>query len=169
MKFGYTRAMLRLIISFAILVISAPALARDSLGVFGQWGAFRDADVPRCYAIAAAEGGAGLDFVPFASVGTWPERNVRGQVHFRLSRELSSSPRVSLAVGRQRFTLTAGEGDAWATDIRADRDIVSAMRAASRMSISATDARGNRFTDRYSLDGAATAIDAASVGCNSRN
>ncbi|MDE1468434.1 invasion associated locus B family protein [Aurantiacibacter sp. D1-12] len=158
--------MLRLIIPIVLLVISAPVIARDSLGVFGDWGAFRDADIPRCYAIAAAEGGAGLDFQPFASVGTWPDRNVRGQVHFRLSRELSSNPRVALAVGGERFTLTAGEGDAWATDVRADREIVAAIRAASRMSISATDARGNRFTDRYSLDGAATAIDAASVGCS---
>ncbi|MBH5322270.1 invasion associated locus B family protein [Aurantiacibacter sediminis] len=154
-----------LLIPLAILVISAPALARDSLGVFGDWGAFRDPETPRCYAIAAAEGGAGLDFVPFASVGTWPDRNVRGQVHFRLSRELSDNPRVALAVGGQRFVLTAGEGDAWATDVRADGEIVSAMRSASRMTISATDARGNRFTDRYSLDGAATAMDAARVGC----
>ncbi|WP_271078193.1 invasion associated locus B family protein [Aurantiacibacter sp. MUD61] len=157
--------MLRWLIPLTILAISLPATARDSLGVFGDWGAFRDPETPRCYAIAAAEGGAGLDFVPFASVGTWPDRNVRGQVHFRLSRELSDNPRVALAVGGRRFVLTAGEGDAWATDVRADGEIVSAMRSASRMTISATDARGNRFTDRYSLDGAATAMDAARVGC----
>ncbi len=161
--------MLRLL-PLLLLVVSAPLWARDSLGVFGDWGAFRDPEVPRCYAIAEAEGGSGgRDFQPFASVGNWPARNVRAQVHFRLSRELASSPRVQLAIGGERFALTAGDGDAWAADARADAAIVAAMRSASRMSVSASDARGNRFTDRYSLEGAATAIDAAAVGCARRS
>jgi hypothetical protein len=33
------------------------------------------------------------------------------------------------------------------------------------MSLTATDRAGRRFTDRYSLKGAATAMDAATVGC----
>ncbi len=32
-----------------------PAAAKDSLGVFSDWGAFRDPSVPRCYAIAMPE------------------------------------------------------------------------------------------------------------------
>lgn len=153
-----------------LLTMSAPLWARDSLGVFGDWGAFRDPEVPRCYAIAEAESSsARRDFQPFASVGNWPSRSIRAQVHFRLSRELAADPRVQLSVGGERFTLTAGDGDAWAADARADAAIVAAMRSASRMSVSASDARGNRFTDRYSLDGAATAIDAAAVGCSRRS
>jgi hypothetical protein len=46
-----------------------------------------------------------------------------------------------------------------------DAAIVAAMRSASQMVVSARDARGNRFTDRYSLAGFATAMDAATVGC----
>ena len=38
---------------FATL-IPAPAIARDSLGMFSTWGAFRDPAVPRCYAVAMA-------------------------------------------------------------------------------------------------------------------
>lgn len=152
-----------------LLLIASPLAARDSLGVFGMWGAFRDPEVPRCYAIAAADSSRDRrDFDPYASVGTWPERQVRGQVHFRLSRELSSTPRVRLAIGGQRFDLTGGGNDAWAADAGADATIVAAMRGGSTMSISATDNRGNRFTDRYTLSGAATALDAASVGCAQR-
>ncbi|RIV89147.1 hypothetical protein [Aurantiacibacter zhengii] len=161
--------MKRILITVALLALAYPVMAKDSLGVFGQWGAFRDPAVPRCYAIAAAETGRDRrDFDPFASVGIWPERQVRGQVHFRLSRELSSSPRLRLAIGGQRFDLAGGGGDAWATGAGDDAAIRTAMRAASRMTISATDNRGNRFTDRYSLEGAATAIDAARVGCAAR-
>ena len=160
---------MRVFLPLALLLAASPLAARDSLGIFGQWGAFRDAEAPRCYAIAEARpSSARRDRQPFASVGTWPRRNIRGQVHFRLSRELSGNANARLAIGGERFELTAGRGDAWAQDPRGDAAIVAAMRAAGSMSISATDARGNRFTDRYSLEGAATAIDAALVGCSSR-
>jgi hypothetical protein len=46
-----------------------------------------------------------------------------------------------------------------------DAAIVAAMRSADSMSVTATDRSGHRFTDRYSLRGAATAMDAATVGC----
>jgi hypothetical protein len=157
--------------SVAFLCLSlfaAPLAAKDSLGVFGQWGAFRDPQVPRCYAIAAAEPETRArprDHAPFASIGTWPARGVRGQLHIRLSRTLPMSPRVSLSIGGQRFVLTGGGADVWAADPRMDAAIVAAMRSAGSMSVSATDRAGRRFTDRYSLDGAATAMDAATVGC----
>lgn len=161
--------MKRLAAPLALLLFASPLAARDSLGVFGQWGAFRDPEVPRCYAIAAAEpegrNARPREREPFASVATWPARGVRGQLHLRLSHSLPVSPRVSLSVGDQRFDLTAGGSDAWAADARMDAAIVAAMRSARTMSVSATDRAGRRFTDRYSLEGAATAMDAATVGC----
>ena len=154
----------RALAALALLSLAAPLAAKDSLGVFGQWGAFRDPQVPRCYAIAAAENAA-RDHAPFASVGTWPKRNLRGQLHVRLSRTLAASATISLSVGGQRFQLTGGGGDAWARDLTMDAAIVASMRSASSMSVSARDRAGNRFTDRYRLEGAATAMDAATVGC----
>ena len=160
------RTAISLIACGLALSLAAPLMAKDSLGVFGQWGAFRDAEVPRCYAIAAAEPNRNRrDFQPYASVGTWPRRSIRAQVHFRLSRELSASPRVRLAIGGERFELTGGGSDAWAPSAREDAAVLAAMRSGSRLSISATDTNGSRFTDRYSLEGAATALDAAQVGC----
>ena len=157
-----------------LLLLAAPAVAKDDLGVFGQWAAFRDPKVPRCYAIAAAEPstrsssakrGSAENSAAYADVATWPKRGVRGQVHFRLSRTLHAQPRLSLAIGSQRFELTGGGADAWAANPAGDAAIVAAMRSAPRMSLSAVDAAGRRFTERYSLDGVATAMDAATVGC----
>ena len=150
--------------ALVLLALAAPLAAKDSLGVFGEWGAFRDPQVPRCYAIAAAENEA-RDHAPFASIGTWPKRQLRGQVHVRLSRTTAPSAAISLSVGGQRFALAGGGGDAWARDRRMDAAIVAAMRSAGSMSVSARDRAGRRFTDRYSLEGAATAMDAATVGC----
>ncbi|MEP2547323.1 MAG: hypothetical protein ABJH34_04005, partial [Qipengyuania citrea] len=66
------------------LALTTPLSAKDSLGVFSDWGAFRDAAVPRCYAIAMpAASRLQRDSEPFATIGTWPRRGLRGQGHFR--------------------------------------------------------------------------------------
>ena len=155
--------------ALAAITLSAPLAAKDSLGVFSDWGAFRDPSVPRCYAIAiASPSSATRELEPFATIGTWPGRNLRGQVHFRLSRQLSANGSITLSVGRKSFGLTGGGGDAWAEDRTMDAAIVAAMRSANRMTIRATDTRGRRFSNTYSLAGAATAMDAATLACARR-
>ncbi|MBN8500745.1 MAG: hypothetical protein J0M19_06305 [Sphingomonadales bacterium] len=149
-----------------IALIADPVLARDALGMFGQWAAFRDPDTPRCYAIAmAAPSTMQRDFQPFASVGWWPRQQIRGQVHFRLSRKLQPNAPISLAISGQRIALVGGGGDAWAADKRGDAAIMAAMRGAGQMIINARDANGRGFSNTYDLAGAATAMDAAALGC----
>ena len=58
-----------------------------------------------------------------------------------------------------------GGGDAWAVDRRMDAGIVAAMRSAQSMTVSARDAAGRGFSNTYPLAGAATAMDAAAIGC----
>jgi hypothetical protein len=149
-----------------LLVFAAPLAARDSLGVYDSWAAFRDAKPARCYAIAKPEGSSPAP--AYATVSNWPERKVRGAVHFVLSREVAAKGAVRLSVGDKRFTLVAKGRNAWAVDPQGDAAIIAAMRSATRMSVSATTAKGGGFTDRYTLAGAATAIDAAIVGCAKR-
>lgn len=150
-----------LCLALLAIPLASPLWAKDSLGVYSGWAAFRDAEVPRCYAIAQSSGAT----EGYASVGTWPSREVRGQVHVRLSREVRETGNVRLAVGNRRFDLIAQGQDAWARDKGQDAAIIAAMRSATRMSVSATASNGARFTDRYTLEGAATAMDAALVGC----
>jgi hypothetical protein len=134
--------------------------------VFGEWAAFRDPAVPRCYAIAmAAPSTKQRDYQPYADVGTWPRQNLRGQVHFRLSRKLQSGAPIVLSLGGARYQLTGGGGDAWAADRRMDAAIVAGMRSASEMTVSARGADGKGFSNTWQLTGAATAMDAATVGC----
>lgn len=153
--------------TLAVINLTTPAAAKDSLGIFAAWGAFRDANVPRCYAIAMAEQNQrSRDYQPYVSIGSWPKRALRNQLHVRLSRKIAPSSAISLRIDRKlRFELTGGGGDAWAKDRRMDAAIVAAMRSATIMSVSARDAAGRRFTDSYRLDGAATAMDAATLGC----
>jgi len=149
----------------ALLLAAAPLAARESLGVYESWAAFKDASPARCYAIAKAQGKprAPAPTPGYATVSTWPGKGVRGAVHIVLSREVPAKASVRLAVGDKRFTLITKGRNAWAADAQSDAAIIAAIRSAARMSLS-----GAGFTDRYTLAGAATAIDAATVGCAKR-
>jgi len=151
------------------VVLATPAWARDPLGVFNAWGAFRDKAPHRCFAIAEPDPKrAKGDWRPFASVANWPDRGVRNQIHVRLRKNRKPDTPVTLSIGPQKFDLVAGTADAWAPDPRTDAAIVRAMRSGQWMIINAKGQRGGGFVDSYPLRGIATAIDAATVACARR-
>ncbi|MEE4201806.1 hypothetical protein [Erythrobacter sp.] len=160
-------ALLRLALPLATLLFAAPdAAARQSLGVFESWAAFRDTSPARCYAIAMPRGGS--EDGAYASIATWPARGVRGQVHLRLSQVPREGSAVWLTIGQRRFDLAAQGRNAWAQDAAMDAAIVAALRSSGQMRVSARSRSGRRFSDRYDLPGVATAIDASLVSCASR-
>lgn len=145
----------------ALLLALTPALlaavpARVSLGVFDRWGAFRDdAPAPHCWALArGGRAGGGV-----LRVGYWPNRGVRGQVSIappdgRVVRE------ATLRVGGARVPLAGDGRTLWAPSPAQDAAILAALRA-DRPAI--VDARNWRST--FPARGAASAIDAAAIGC----
>jgi len=155
--------MKRLVLALAVL--AGPAAGRDALGVYDGWGAFRDAPPLRCFAIAQPLRKGNGKWRPFAAVSHWPVQRIRGQVHIRLSREKRYDAAVTLGIDQRRFAMVASGADAWAPDPRIDAAIVAAMRSGRSMSIATVAANGGRFADTYGLKGAATAIDAAALGC----
>lgn len=160
------RALCPAFLAVSLAGFALPAAARDSLGLYGDWGVFRDPGVPRCYAIAMAQPSTlRRDHQPYVTVGTWPKRGVRNQVHFRLSRNMANNPRIVLRIGGKSFALAGGGGDAWAADASMNAAITAAMRSAPNMTVSATDASGKRFSNSWRLPGAASAMDAAAIGC----
>lgn len=164
---GIWRNGMRLLVGlFALLGLSfGPAFARTPLGMFDNWGSFRDEQPLRCFAIATPVEPASRQWRGFAAIGHWPTKNILGQVHFRLSRERREGADVMLTVGDRRWRLMAGRYDAWGPTARHDAYIVAKIRAARSMSISSVDTRGRPFADTYRLQGAATAMDAAALGC----
>jgi hypothetical protein len=150
-------------IAALLLLIAAPG-ARETIGVYRGWGAFRDASPPRCYAIArprvARRRSAG-----FATVATWPGRGLRASLHIRLSAPRDRETRLTLSVGERRFALVGGVRDAWAADAASDRALIGAIRSGRSMSVEAVAQNGRPFADVYALAGAATAIDAATLAC----
>lgn len=151
----------------ALMALAPVQQGRVALGTFDSWGAFRDASPRRCYAIAKPVEKHSQS-QPFASIATWPGQRLRNQLHIRLSRTRNPGARVTLSIGERRFELVAGEADAWSPDARTDAAVVSAIREGRSMSVETVSATGAPFADTYALKGAATAIDAAALGCVKR-
>ena len=140
---------------------------RESLGVFGGWGAFRDRSPDRCVATAVpVRTGRHPAWRPFASVALWPARHRRDVVFVRLSATRAAGTPVTLSVGDRRFRLVGEGSGAWSPDPAMDRALVAALRGEHSLSVAAVSARGEPFADTYLLAGAATAIDAAALGCS---
>lgn len=148
-----------LVILGAALPWATAAQSRDALGVYDHWAAFRDAQPHRCYAISAPDkhrstASAGR---PYVTIANWPERGIRAQVHVRLTHALTGQGAdLMLDIDGSRFPLVGAGFDAWAPDATVDAAIVAALRTGRVMTIG---------RNQYPLKGAASAIDAAALGC----
>jgi hypothetical protein len=84
----------------------------------------------------------------------------------QLRRPTRPGSSVLLTIGSQPFLLAAKGAFAWSRDPEQEAAILAAMRSAGGMRIQARDLSGRRMTDRFLLDGAPTAIDAAAAACS---
>jgi hypothetical protein len=148
------------------LAAAGGASGRESLGVWGAWGAFRDAAPRRCFAVSTpARTGAHPAWRPFASVASWPGAHRRQVLFVRLSAPRAPDATITLSVGERRFRLAGRGSGSWSPDPATDRAVIAALRGERSMSIETVSANGRAFADTYMLVGAATAIDAATLGC----
>jgi hypothetical protein len=162
LSMGSTRTVLVVL----LILFAAPLAAKDRLGVYQGWAAFRDPATPRCYAIAAPEETVGTPTRKgYLSIGFWPKNRVTHQLYVRLSRDRSSNSGITLSAGGRRFRLKADGSSGWATDRRMDLAIIAAMRSATSLSVESIGRDGRSVVDAYSLRGAPSAIDAAALGC----
>lgn len=141
-----------------LCVIAAPLVAKERLGAYQSWAAFKDAEVPRCYAIGAPDQSSGSG--GYVSVGFWPKRGLSHQLYVRLSRTRNDNAGITLSVGGRRFQLAPDGNGGRAKDRSMDLAIIAAMRSSQSMSV-----QSSGVIDAYALRGAASAIDAAALGC----
>ena len=150
----------------AIALLAAQAQAKERLGVYQSWAAFKDPETPRCYAIAAPEETVrNRELKPYLSIGFWPTKSVTHQIYVRLSREKSSNSGITLNAGGRRFRLVGNSKGGWAKDRRMDLAIMAAIRSSRSLSIESIGRDGLSIVDVYALRGAPSAIDAAAIGC----
>ena len=139
------------------------AQAREAVGTYGLWGAFREAG--RCFAIAEAASSSTRGTRPFASIAFWPGAGPGGQFHIRLSQQKRPESAVLLRIGERTFPLVGRDWDAWASGPAMDAEVVTAMRSGLVMTVETRAANGALVRDQYRLQGAPSAIDAAALAC----
>ena len=88
-----------------------------------------------------------------------------GRFYVRLSRIPRAGSTAILSVGSQPFLLAVRGQWGWGRDRRQDAAIMAAARSAGSMRLESRDRGGRRYVERFSLAGAATAIDAAAAAC----
>jgi hypothetical protein len=142
----------------ALLILMAPAIVAAD----GQWAALSQGRT--CEAAAQSVGAVYKDRPPArASLSFDAGGPRRGQFAARLSRMPHAGATVMLHIGEQPFLLM-NQGDmAWSRGPKQEQAIIAAMRANGGMRVEAKSPGGGRIVDRYSLDGAPLAIDAAAA------
>lgn len=157
---------MRLAVLLCLTLASAAIAAPSRLIVArGAWASFDRG--PACEAVSKpvvkARKGQAEAYVAIAFDRGGPRQ---GQVFVAARRPLRAGSSVILTVDRQPFLLSPRGASAWSRDAGQEAAILAAMRGAGGMRVEGRDAAGRRMVDRYLLDGAPTAIDAAAAACS---
>jgi hypothetical protein len=140
-------------------------LAPSIVAAEGQWATLQQGGT--CEAAARSTGTVYKDRPPARASLSFDAGGPRhGQFSARLSRLPRPGATVMLTVGDQPFLLMSQGDMAWSRGPRQEQAIIAAMRFARGMRVEVRSPRGGRIVDRYSLDGAPLAIDAAAA-CSS--
>lgn len=158
LKFGW------LPLRFGLLAVSFATAAQAQPGrvIFagGQWAGLDFG--ARCEARSAALW-AKRETRPFAGFAFG--QNAGGRFYVHLSRPVRAGASVIATIGSQPFLL-AGKGEwAWSRGDGQRQALLKAARYGQSFRVESRDLAGRRIVDRYSLAGAATAIDAAAATC----
>ena len=149
------------------VVLAGAAIAAPSRLIVagGSWASFDRG--PACEAVAKPLAPVRKGQVePYVTIAFDRGGPRQGQLFTRLRRAAREGSSVILTVGDQPFLLAARGPSAWSKDARQEAAILGAMRSSGGMRIEGRDSSGRRMADRYLLDGAPTAIDAAAAACS---
>ena len=142
----------------AMLLILVPTIVAAD----GQWGTLREGRT--CEAAARSVGVVYKDRPPARASLSFDAGGPRhGQFAARMSRLPRAGATVMLHVGDQSFLLMSRGDMAWSRGPRQEQAIIAAMRKSGGMRLEARSPGGGRIVDRYGLDGAPLAIDAAAA------
>lgn len=141
-----------------LLLWLAPAIVAAD----GQWAALSQGRT--CEAASRSLGVVHKDRPPARASLSFDAGGPRhGQFAARLSRDPRAGATVMLHVGDRPFLLMSRGDMAWSRGPAQEQAIVAAIRKSGGMRIEARSPGGGRIVDRYSLDGAPLAIDAAAA------
>ncbi|MCI5074946.1 invasion associated locus B family protein [Oricola sp.] len=137
------------------------------IGDYSDWSAFsyNSGNSKVCYTLSVpipgsekpAEVNHGTNFFIVTQRTT---QNVSYEPQFMADYALRDSSKVTVTVGDKSFTFFTKDKSAWAENAAQEPALVAAMKAGSKMTVTATSARGTNTSYDYSLSGVTAALDA---------
>ena len=141
-----------------IMILAAPIIVAAD----GQWATLQQGRT--CEAAARSTGAVQKDRPPPRVSVSFDAGGPRhGQFSAKLSRLPRAGATVMLYVGEQPFLLMTQNDAAWSRGPKQEQAIIAAMRNSGGMRVEARSPGGGRIVDRYALEGAPLAIDAAAA------
>ena len=158
--------MMRLAACLCLLLSSVAAAAPSRLIVAGgSWASFDRGRT--CEAVAKPIAPVRKEEAePYVAIAFDRGGPRQGQLFVQLRRPARPGSSVILTIGDQPFLLVVRGASAWSKDPAQELRLLAAMRTAGGMRLEARSVTGRRMTDRFMLDGAPTAIDAAAAACS---
>jgi len=140
------------------------------LATFGDWGAYASdtAKGKVCYALAQPK-----ERLPktlsrdpgYLFISSRPAEGVRNEVSFVLGFPSKDGGEGQASFGNANFALVTKGPAAWVKNAAEDAAFVEAMRRAQTLNVKVSSRKGNESTDRYTLAGAAQALDRVRREC----
>ena len=154
-------------LAFALALAAVAAAPPRTLAARGAWAAFDR--MSQCEAVTRALLPEDVRKPATVLAILYDRRGRRtGELSVRFRRPLREGSSVILTIGEQPFDLIARGQSAWSRGPAQESAILAAIRASSGARVTSRDQAGRRMTDRFLLDGAPTAIDAAAAACSVR-
>jgi hypothetical protein len=149
----------------------APGGAQATLvATFNDWSAYtaQAGKAKICYALAQpkSRNPANLKDTPaYLFVSFRPAENVRNEVAAVLGFATKDGAASDVAIGSTKYDLVTKGANAWVKTPAEEPQVIATMSKGSAIVLSATSARGNKTSDRYSLAGFPQALERAKKEC----
>ena len=140
------------------------------VATFNDWSAYtaQTGRAKICYALSQPKSRTPTnlkDTPAYVFVSFRPAENVRNEVATVLGFATKEGGDAAVAIGSTSYALVTRAQNAWIKNPAEEGQAIATMSKGQAMVVSATSARGNKTTDRYSLAGFAQALDRAKKEC----
>ena len=172
-NWNVTQMKTRILLSAALFVASAgAALAQSpsSLGKFNDWSAWSYAGSKGkvCYIHSSPS-----ELIPSSLrhgdvsffVRTSPGEGITNEANFVVGYPFKENSTVIVDIDNKKFTMFTQGDSAWLLNAAEEPQLLAAMKAGKKMTVSGTSRRGNSTSYAYSLSGVTAASDKIVTEC----
>ncbi len=149
---------------------NAAAAGAQSLGTFGEWGAYIGGSGASkvCFVLSQPKDRLpkGLNRDPvYLFISFRPSQGIKNEIAFNMGYDLKPATEPVAAIGSSNFNMVAKDKNAFLKNAAEENHFVDIARRTSNLTVKGKSLRGNETTDRYALTGFGQALDRAVKEC----